>query len=90
MCITHVDSDNCNGKGCYKYGNVQIWSPVLYDNSGGRKVVREDNRIFEKVIPTCGIPRMGKPSPVVEVLINLPQSWINKSSCVSSKTFVRG
>lgn len=66
-CITDVDSDNCNRKGCNKYGNVEVRAPVLYDNSGGREVVREDNRVFEKVIPSCGVPRMGQLSPEVGV-----------------------
>lgn len=64
-CITDVNSDNCNRKCCNKYGNVEVRAPVLYNDSGGRQVVGEDNRVFEKVIPACGVPRMCKPSPVV-------------------------
>lgn len=71
MCITHIDGDNCNGKGCYKYGNVEVRAPVLYDDAGGCKVVREDYRVFEKVVPTCGIPGLGQQSLVIGELREL-------------------
>lgn len=54
--MTDVDSNDRHSKCCYKYGNVEIRTPVLYDDARGYKVVGEDNRVFEKVIPTCGVP----------------------------------
>lgn len=62
--MTNVDSDDCNSKGGDKYGNVEVRSPVLDDDPSGRKVVGEDNSIFEKVIPACGVPGFGQPGLV--------------------------
>lgn len=86
--MTNVDSDNCNGKGGDKDGNVEIRSPVLDDDPSGGEVIGKDNGVFEEVVPSCGVPEYGQPGAVVKVLVNLPQSRINKPSCISGKALV--
>lgn len=54
--MTDVDSNDCNGECCHENGNVEVRTPVLYDDSGGREVVGKDNRVFEEIVPSCGIP----------------------------------
>lgn len=58
--MTDIDSNNCNGKCCHEYGHVEVRAPVLYNDAGCCKVVWEDDRVFEKVIPTCGVPELGQ------------------------------
>lgn len=58
---TNVDEDNSNGEGGDKDANVQIWPPILDDDSGCREVVRKDYGIFKEIIPAGS-------EPVVELL----------------------
>lgn len=54
--MTDVDCDDGDGKRCDEYGNVEVRAPVLYDYTGSREVIWKDNCIFEKIVPTRGVP----------------------------------
>lgn len=60
--MTDIDRDDRNSKCCDEYSNIEIGAPVLYNNSGSCEVVGKDNRVFEKVVPTCSITSDGQPS----------------------------
>lgn len=63
--MTNVDSNNCNGKGGDKYGDVKVRTPILDDYPSGRQVIGEDDSVFQKVVPPCGVPVFGQPGAVV-------------------------
>jgi hypothetical protein len=58
---TDVHKDNSNGERGDKDANVQIWPPILDDDSGCSEVIRKDDGVFEEIIPACN-------EPVVELL----------------------
>lgn len=49
--MTHVDGDDNSTKDGDPNCNVEIRSPILNDQSSGRKVRRGDHDVLEKVIP---------------------------------------
>lgn len=52
MTVTHVDGDNDNGKDGNPDGNIQIRSPILYDEASCSEVIRQDDGILEEVVPS--------------------------------------
>lgn len=54
-CI-YVDQNDNNRKDCDKNGDVKIWAPVLDDDASGCEIVRQNDSIFEEVVPASGIP----------------------------------
>lgn len=53
--MTYIDNDDGDRDSYYEDGNVEVRSPILYDNTSRSKIIWQNDGILEKVIPSSCI-----------------------------------